>query len=336
MKTLSISIVLFFWINILLAQKVNLESSVFIDTSKHQINTQRVEISGDFFNLKYDYKEVGHDVFSLTLPKLFSDSLYNFGAVLIKMGDGLKSDRYALDFFAKFKFGKLSTSFELARIFSQSSEPNDVFGLRLSGALFTAEACVVASHSFGEMINKNDQFYAWLAYHPKNFFVSTGIAGKQYWLLGGTKNLNNFGNFLLANYNPENGNFWFRNQSALGQIDQGFFNQDLYLFATSYLVVPAFHFQHFSPIATKGTYSLKIDGRRTNGVHNYELAMGREVGRNLFRMAVGINSEYEEDFRFAPVIEFYKDFKLEHTRPIIELRYDFLYKSLSAYLVFRY
>jgi len=319
-----------------LAQKVNLESSALVDTSNCQINTQRMEISGDFFNLKYDYKKNSPDAFSLTLPKIFSDSLYNFGVALIKMGDKSSDDRYAIDFFGKFKINQLTTSFELGRIFNQNSIPNDVFGFRISSFVFTGEAYVVTNNSLVEGINKDDQFYAWLAYHPKNFFISTGIADKQYWLLGGTKSLNSFGNFLLVNYNPENGNFWFRNQSAFGQIDQGFFNQDLYLFATSYLIVPAFHFQHFSPVATKGTYSFKIDGRRTNEVYNCELAMGREVGQNLFRMAVGINSEYKGELRLAPAVEFYKDFKLNSTRSIIELRYDFLYKSLSAYLIFRY
>lgn len=336
MKTLIIIAVSFFWINVLLAQKVNLESSVLADTSNCQILTQKVEVSGDFFGLKYDYKEKGPDALSLALPRIFSDSLYNFGVALIKIGDSSEEDRYAIDLFGKFRTGKLSTSFELGRIFNQNPIPNDFFGLRLSGVIFTVEAYVFANHSFSEGINKSDQFYAWMAYHPEKLFVSAGIADKQYWFLGGTKNLNNFGNFLLANYNPENGNFWFRNQSGFGQIDQGFFNQDLYLFAISYLIVPAFHFQHFSPIATKGTYSLKVDGRRTNGVHNYELVMGKEIGKNLFRMAVGANSEYKESLRLAPTLEFYKDFKLKDSRAIVELRYDFLYKSLSAYLVFRY
>ncbi len=182
--------------------------------------------------------------------------------------------------------------------------------------------------------NKDDSYYAWMAYHPENFFASIGISNKQYWFLGGTKNLNNFGNFVLFNYNPQNGNFWFLNQAGFGKIDQGFFNQNLYTFAMNYLIIPAFHFQHFSPVATKGTYSLKINGRRTNGVHNYELAMGKDVG--FVKMAVGINTEYIDNLRLAPSLEVYKDFRLEAIKIITELRYDFLYQNLSVYLIVRY
>jgi len=334
-KNIAIAI-FFFWVNILLAQNVNLETSVFLDTNNFQMNTQQVTISCDIVNFKYDYKERSSDVLSLIAPKVLSDSAYSLGAGFIKIGDNKDEDRYVADFFGKMKFKKWSMFLETGRIFSQKSVPNDFLGGRFSFGNFTTEAYVLADHSFKEMINQDDKFYAWVAYHPKKFFVSTGISDKQYWLFGGTKNIDNFGNFLLANYNPKNGDFWFRNQSGFGKIDKNFFSQDLYIFATSYLVVPAFHFTHFSPIATKGTYSFKVDGRRINGVHYYELAMGKEIGNNLFRMAVGVNSEYKEDLRLAPVIEFYKDIKSENIKAIAELRYDFLNKVFSAYLVFKY
>jgi hypothetical protein len=332
-----IIISLFFWANISLAQNVNLETGAFIDTSSYQMKSQRFSISNNVFNLKYDYNQTSSDVLSLIAPKILSDSLYSFGAGMIKVGDGNLEDSYVIDFFGGLKFDNWSISLETGRIINRGASPNDFLGGRFSYGNFTTEAYVLSDNFFREeMISRDDNFYAWIAYHPENFFISTGVSDKQFWLLGGTKNLNNFGNFLLANYNPQSGDFWFRNQSGFGKIDNNFFNQNLYLFAINYLVVPAFHFQHFSPVATKGSYSLKVDGRRISGVHYYEIAMGKEIGLNAFRMAVGINSEYKESIRLAPTIEFYKEFKYEHTRSILELRYDFLFKSLSAYLIFEY
>lgn len=331
-----IIVIFFFWVNILLAQNVNLETGAILDSSGFQVNTQRVGVSNDFFNFRYDWKEKSADVVSLILPKVFSDSIYSFGAGLIKIGDNQHESDYVIDFFGKAKFKKWSMSLETGRILNQKSIPNDFLGGRFSSKNFTVEAYFLANHSFAEMINQNDKYYGWIAYHPKKFFVSSGFSDKQYWFFSGTKDRANFGNFLLANYNPKNGDFWFRNQSGFGKIDKNFFNQDLYIFASSYLVVPAFHFTHFSPIATKGSYSFKVDGRRINGVHYYELAMGKEIGNNILRMAVGINSEYQNDLRLAPTIEFYKDIKSENFKAIAELRYDFLFKSLSAYLTFKY
>jgi hypothetical protein len=197
----------------------------------------------------------------------------------------------------------------------------------------------VASHTYLERLNSNDAVYTWLAYHPEHLFVSLGLQynqRRQYWGMFGTKNFEKFGNFTFLNYQPESGNFWFRSQAGFGEIDQSFFSQDLYIFASSYLIVPAFFFQHFSPISSKGSYSLKLDGRRTNGVHNYELIMGKKVGNDFVRMAVGVNSEYRDNLRLAPSIELYKDWKGGNGRIIVELRYDLLYKNLNAYLVVRY
>lgn len=331
MKNLTIIFISLFWTTTILAQQVKLESSIIVDTIESRIATQRVEVSSKFINIKYDYDNVGSDVLSLIKPDLFSDSLYDFGLAYIKIGD-----RHAIDFLGRYQFAKLKTSFELGRIFNPGSSINDVLGFKLSYSVFTAEAYIVSDHSLSEGIAENDKFYAWLAYHPNNFYISAGISDKQYWFLAGTKKLERFGNFSLFNYNPENGNFWILNQSGFGQINQNFFNQELYILSTHYLVVPAFHFIHFSPIATKGTYSFKLDGRRTNGVYTGELAMGKEIGKNFLRASVGIKSKYDTDLNFAPTLELYKDLKLSSSSMIIELRYDFIFKVLNLYLIIKY
>jgi hypothetical protein len=79
-----------------------------------------------------------------------------------------------------------------------------------------------------------------------------------------------------------------------------------------------------------------MDGRRTNGVYTGELAMGKEVGKNIFRASVGVKGEYDENFRLAPTLELCKDFKIDNSSIVIELRYDFTCKILNTYLIVKY
>lgn len=318
-------------------QSVNLENSFKVDTLSSQVLTQRIEISTPTISFKYDYKANGRDVLGVIMPKIISDSTSSWGGVILKSGDGNEEDQFAFDTWASKKWGKFSATVELGRIVSPASKPWDFAGTRLSYRNFTTEFYALSYHPMlGEKMTKQDATYGWLAYHPKHAFIAVGKQDRQYWGFVGTKNLKRFGNFTFINYQPETGNFWFRSQSGFGEINQKFFCQDSYVEGTSYMVVPVFYYKHFSPICTKGEYSLKVDGRRTNGVQNYEIMMGKKIGDELLRVAVGINSEYQTDLRLAPSFELYKSWKFNDWQGTVELRYDLLYKTLNGYLIVRY
>lgn len=318
-------------------QSINLESSVKADTAKAQLSVQRIEISGQDVSFKYDYKADGRDVLGLIIPKIVSDSTASWGGLVLKTGDGDSKDQFVFDTWGRKKFGKLSVSIELGRIVSQTNRPWDCIGSRLSYGNFTVEFYELTYHPMlGEKVTKQDANYSWIAYHPTHAFIALGKQDRQYWGFVGTKNLERFGNFTFVNYQPETGNFWFRSQTGFGDINQKFFCQDLYVDGVSYMVVPAFYFKHFSPICTKGDYSLKFEGRRVGDIQNYEMMMGKKVGNEIVRLAAGLNSEYQSNLHIAPVFELYKSFKLGDSQQIIELRYDVLYRTFSGYLVIRY
>lgn len=66
--------------------------------------------------------------------------------------------------------------------------------------------------------------------------------------------------------------------------------------------------------------------------------LGKKIGADWLRVAVGLNSEYEPSrpFQMAPSFEAYKCFRGEKGTFIMELRYNVLAKMISAYLVARY
>lgn len=320
-----------------ISQSVNLESTIKVDKTGTLLSVQRIEVTNPIFTLKYDYKANGNDVLGIIFPKIYSNSTSSLSGAIVKIGDGKSNDQFAVDLWENKKFGKLTSLIEAGRVFSKTSLPWDFIGTRLSYGNFTAEAYVVAKHPINQRFKKTDNYCAWIAYHTKYTFTAFGKQDKQYWGYAGTKGLSRFGNFTFVNYQPETNNFWFKSQTAFGEINQKFFCQENYILATSYLTVPLFYYLHFSPIVTKGPLTIKIEGRRTNGVQNYEAMMGKQLGNNLFGFATGINSEYNEsNLNLAPSFELYKSWKNKLGQCIIELRYDQLYKICSAYLVVKY
>jgi len=310
-------------------QSVNLESTIRIDTAKTELSVQRIEINTSKFTLKYDYKATANDVLGIIIPKIWSNANNTLSGMIVKIGDN-RNNQFAFDSWLTKKIGKLSFMTEVGRIVSRVSKPIDYAGVRLTANILTVEAYLA------ERSTKGNYFLGWAAYHPEHAFIAVGKQDQQLWGFAGTKVFNHFGHFTLASYQPKTGNFWFKSQTGFGEINQQFFSQENYEIATSYFCVPIFFYKHFSPLATKGTYSLKIEGKRTAGLQNYELMMGKKIGDKGLGLAVGINSEYKSVLNMAPSFELYKAWKTIAGQYIIELRYDQLSQACSAYLVVRY
>jgi len=323
------------------SQSVNLENSFLANTDTSLISFQRIEVGWNKLSFKYDYKSKDDDVFGIILSDLISGPNSSLNFMAVRSTSKQKDEKLSWYAWGNHDFDKFSVRLDLCRIYHVNGGLNDFNGGRIWNKRFTAETYIYTNHSMLTGIKKTDQLYAWLAYHPEHAFVSLGLAENEkeqatYWGFAGTRNLDHFGIFSLGSYNSTTGDFWFKSQSGFGEINQDFFCQDNYIVATDYLVVPAFFHLHFSQITTKGTYTLKVEGRRTNGSYNFETMMGKKIGNDLIRVAVGANSEYFSNFKLAPSFELYKSWKKNDWKATIELRYDLLYKACTGYLIFRY
>ncbi|MDD3285325.1 MAG: hypothetical protein PHG95_01685 [Patescibacteria group bacterium] len=342
MKNLGIHLLAFFVIMSrgAMGQSVNIESAISADTSAH-LGVLKTEVQTSIANFRYDYKATASDVLGVTFPKIWSDSITKISGMVVKIGDEI-NNQFAFDGWVTSKINRFSVMGEVGRMIGKNQIPWDYVGMRVANKWFTAEAYGLGYHPVHSSWDNGGVVYAWAAYHPEHLFVSAGVqVGRdyeQYWGFVGTKNIGRFGNFSFVNYDVKTGNFWFRTQSGFGEINDKFFCQDLYIEATSYMVVPIFFYKHFSPISTKGTYALKIDGRRVGNVDNYELIISKNINHGWLAVATGINSELiDGEWRFAPSLEAYKCWNTKDRGSlIVEFRYDVLYKTASAYLVVRY
>lgn len=329
MKNILIIAALVCFMSQVFGQSVNLESTIRIDTAKTELSVQRIEINTSRFTLKYDYKATGSDVLGILIPKIWSNKNNTLSGMIVKIGDN-RNNQFAFDSWLTKKIGKLSFMTEVGRMVSKASKPIDYAGVRLTANTFTVEGYLV------ERSTKGNYFLGWAAYHREHSFFAIGKEDQRYWGFFGTKGLSRFGHCTFGNYEPGTGNFWFKSQTGFGEINQQFFSQDTYTMATSYLCVPIFFYKHFSPIATKGAYSLKIEGKRIANLQNYEVMMGKQIGEKGLGVAIGINSQYSKNLDLAPSFELYKAWKNATGQCIVELRYDHVAKVCSAYLVLKY
>jgi hypothetical protein len=298
--------------------------------------TQRIEASyGNLFS-RFDYYQTGKSVLGITKKDFFQLNKVRTSAMAIRMDDGFDTVSFVADLIVNVDLQNISAMLEFGKVFRPYKGSADFIGTRLSHNLFTFETYLVSDHKLPGKVTEKDAFYTWLAYHPEKFFSAIGWRNKEWWAMFGTKNGNRFGNFSFFSYHPS-GNFWFRSQNGFHEINQNFFHQDLYLIAMSYLVVPPFFFKHFSPISTKGDYAFKLDAKRRSEIYNFEVIVSKKVGPDWFYVATGVNSEVRGDIMtVAPSVEFYKKIKTEYMEAGIEIRYDFLYKSLRSYLTVKF
>jgi hypothetical protein len=266
-------------------------------------------------------------VFSFS-SKIITTEKFNLGAGLLEAGDWNNSSLLVANTFGKYQFKGWSLAGEYRHIFLGESKLNEHLLARFENKLFTVEGMLA--------VNDSVEPYAWVAIHPEKFYAAIGFETTRTWAAIGTKGWNNFGNLTFGDYDWKTGNFWIRSQTGIGEINKGFFNQDLYNLALNYFVIPSFFYLHLSPLSTKGTRTFKVDIARTNGVYAIELAYGRQIGK-IFQTAVGMTSKItDSQVKIAPMIEVYKDWQLTGFKAIMELRYEFLSKQLLGYITLRY
>ncbi len=319
-------------------QSVTLENSTLTNKDGVSISLQKLAIGLGPALLRFDYKPGGKDVIGIIVPTLWSNESLNISFMAVKTGNGGPDDRFALDFWVVKRFKNLELMVDVGRLMSKSGAPWDFVGGQVSTASFTVEGYVMAYHPLlGSKWQDSNPIYAWAGYHPEKSFFALGIKDKEYWAFAGTRNMEDFGIFSFGNYNPENGNFWFKSQGAISRVNQNFYSLPTYRIAAEYLTIPLFFHRHFSPLLAKGDYTLKAEGRRVAGINNFELMFGKSLIESRIGLAIGINSELKnKSYRLGPSAEVYKLWRLGECEGVIELRYDMLCSGLSSYLILKY
>ena len=339
-KILSITImILNLIINSQAQTRFSSETTLSYDKLQGGIPLNRFEIINPFFSVKYDCKvdlvnsKTVNDVFGIFFPKIINKPTFSLDGALIKLGDWNKNDQLIFDLAVTKKLGSLIVFLEIGRAVGVKIEPWDYVLSRISHRLFTVEGGILSGdHLFAPSQKK---LYGWVAYHPENIFIATGNEISRNWFIFGTKKYANFGNLSFINYDRDNGNFWFRSQFGFQNVNQAFFSQENYIIAASYLIVPPFFYKHFSPMSTKGKYSLKFDGKRIGKLETYEVSVGRQFGK-FGQIAAGINNENFNEKRSGLILEYYKEFKLKNFKTSAELRYEQLTAKFYGYIVLAY
>lgn len=164
-------------------------------------------------------KDKINDVLGIFVPKVIKSDDFTLDVGVIKLGDWDKGDETFLDLTTVKKWKNISVTVEIGRGVCQINFPRDYVIARLAHSDFTIEGGLVSKKGYSNIDEFAKDKYYWAAYHPKNIFAAVGSEISRTWLLAGTRDLKNFGNLTVANYDRENKNFWFRSQCGFGQVN---------------------------------------------------------------------------------------------------------------------
>ena len=303
------------------------------DQGKIYFPINRVKISENLFNFTYDYYADGDDICGLAFPKILAkiiDSTMNIGSILIKLGDGDRKDIFTLDAWISKQFPKLYLSLEAGRMMGLETKPDDYIISQIGIKYFTLKGGVLTEGSIGN--SSSAKYYGWLAFHANHFYTSIGNEDVRNWLTVGIKGFKNMGIYSYAKYNRKSEDYCFSSIVAIKEINQKFFSQENFQFASNYFNLPAFFFTHFSPVSTKGEYSLRFDHSKKEKVVEERIIIGKQFG-NIIQIALGANGKREnKKWHLAPVIEMYKPISFKEIKINIEAKYNFLNEELNIYL----
>jgi hypothetical protein len=147
-------------------------------------------------------------------------------------------------------------------------------------------------------------------------------------LVANTHDMENFGTFGFAVYNPQERNFFFKTRTAVGDVDQNFYVPGFSNSVSNLFLFPPFFFPHFTPVESKGNLSLMLDGVGTveNGLQEIDMRIGGKT--SLGRIGIGA---YKTSGRIAPSFMYYSPVKAGPLNGVLEFSGDRI-RGLGSYL----
>lgn len=321
------------------AQNLTTETALRNENGGSGISFHRTKFTYKDLTVKYDDKRdlsgknTLANVGGINLANVISKNNFTLGAGVIVIGNLNKQDEIWVYTDLKKDWKKTSLSLGLGHGFSYANGYRDYVLSRFSHPLFTVEGGFVSKKGYKNTSELLQDKYLWGAIHPEYFFAAAGVELSRNWFLISTKKIKNFGNLTLYNNERGTNNFWFRSQTGILDVSQGFFSQENCLVATSFLMIPPFFPLHFSPITTKGKISFKIDGARTGDLERWEMIAGYQINSGL-HLAAGYQRETSGSKGL--VFELYKEIKISTFKVLIETKYETMYSRLSGYITTSY
>ncbi len=339
----AIIITLGLFVNEVMAQvSILSETSVSINNQFKGIEVNRLQVDIPHVFVKYDFKTnmngtTVSDVLGIFATKFIHSKNFTFEPGVIKLGDIEGEGEYFLDLFTETRFKHFSVQVDVGRGMSKTTKPRDYIISRFAHNVFTVEVGILSKNGYGNLKQFVNEKYYWAAFHPPSLFIALGNEVNRTWGFFGTQGFKNIGNFTYANWDRTNDDFWIRSQWGYKNINQKYFCKENYIIGTSYLVVPPFFYKHFSPISTKGEYSLKIDVKRTGVNERLEVIIGKQFGI-IGQFAVGVISEGTRGnpFKTGVVAEYFNFVNFNQFTSSVEIHYESNKKQMFGFITLGY
>lgn len=311
---------------------INLESA--LNSQKSFLPFRRVDVQTDFVNLKYDFNKSGDDVLltTLKLPKSFALSAY-------AVGDFSGSNVHYLEAIKSLSIKDADLTFVSGAGFGKNIEL-EVYGIGIfKNKDWFAELALYESVS--NLKNLNESVYVAVGKDFKHSYLGLGKAKDKLVGVTGIKGFKDFGALHVNTYDHKSGDWMFVSQAALGDVNQGFFSKKLFDFVTEYFTIPQFFPVHFTPQVTKGTYSLKLNGKGNKISSELEGKIG--WNNKVLPVSAGVNVLRTEAIngmdakqQAGLVVELYKDVEVSKLKSFFEVKYNTRTNAVTAFVGVRY
>lgn len=280
-----------------------------------ELTFDRKEISVDGWTITYDWYKSKDDVSSVTLG---NDT--DFGGIY-KIGDTGKNDLYWGYYWKKFNSGEFTFEVDGGLGLQHNNKPTYFIRGDVKNDDFSLEATW-----FGQELNR-ESFFGYVGWNTDNTFVSIGTAGKRLMSVSELKGFEDFGMFNYALYNPDTKVWTAKSQIALSDANQGFFTRDLVDLTSELFSTGTFHAVHFSPVMTKGEWTVKAYGHGDENETELEGMIG--YANPLLDVGIGVNHKRNN---LRAVIEAYKGVKWGDLGVHAEVRYIPSTDDVSGYV----
>lgn len=322
--------------------KIAAETSIVSNKDMDGILMQRLETGNDAWTFKYDYHpKLGFDTKPvnagmLSLNKLYDKKDFTIGIEGFQVGNFNGKDTWFVDAWGTKKYKDLSFMLDLGLGF-----PSDGYVQTYAIATFKHPKTTI-SGAFYKVDPEEMRYYGYAAYHDHNIYGVIGNKINTGFAMAGIYDLEHFGSLTFGTFDRKSGNIWIKSQTAVGEVNNGFYSVQTFDLASDILSMPMFLPVHLNPLSTKGDYALKLEYKRSADKKTHETEMMVSTDKIPFiQLGVGLNTEYSCGRSISDVaIEVFKEqaFKVagKDMKYSIESRYNNRTHELTGYIKFSY
>ncbi|MFH1589667.1 MAG: hypothetical protein ABIB43_03825 [archaeon] len=313
-----------------LAAQSNFNHEESRDPVNMKLNSSRTSVSNDLGKIVFENTKDGEIILSkgkigINLPSgKYLDNVGVFN-ILAEGSDGKLTMNPGIWSEKQFEKYKLLGDAEL--MVKEGFKPcymimGGFYGNKISGEAFILKNA--------EVLDRNNvDVLAWAGVHDNNKYLSAGYGFDKIWSVAGITGHEDFGNVTFGFYDVKTNDWKVKSQTGIKNASKGFFSTENLDFSSGELVIPKTFKQHFSPLTTKGNYTVRLEANGNKENYSANIA----VGTNLLPIEIAVGMIYNSQEGNGALVELNKNLDVGSAVLKLEGKYDTVSGNAGIYAI---